>query len=70
MVVKNTRPLPVKVEITRNFKTSYWDIKNSGDYGQYEKVDLDTVKYTLQLPARSQKEFTYTLTTHHGTRAE
>ncbi len=68
--VKNTREIPVKVEIQRNFNTTYWKIKNSGEFGKYEKVDVDTVKYTLELGPKSQKTFNYVLTTFHGTRAE
>ncbi len=68
--VKNTREIPVKVEIQRNFNTTYWKIKNSGEFGKYEKVDIDTVKYTLELGPKSQKTFNYVLTTFHGTRAE
>jgi hypothetical protein len=67
--VKNTRDLPVKVEIKRNFKTSHWEIKEVGDFGLYEKVDLDTVKFTLSLLAGETKKFRYILTTHHGRRA-
>lgn len=66
--VKNTREVPVKVEIQRNFNTSYWDIKKSGDFGDFEKVDLDTIKFTLKIEPRSAKKFEYTLTTYHGTR--
>ncbi|MFH1477174.1 MAG: DUF4139 domain-containing protein [Verrucomicrobiota bacterium] len=68
--VKNTRPLPVKVEITRNFPVTAWDLKKDSDCGDYQKVDLDTVKFTLTLKAQTKKEFRYTLTTRHGTRAE
>ena len=68
--VKNTREIPVKMEIQRNFNTHYWKIKNSGEFGRYEKVDVDTVKYTLELGPKSQKTFNYVLTTYHGTRAE
>ncbi|MFH1477173.1 MAG: DUF4139 domain-containing protein [Verrucomicrobiota bacterium] len=68
--VKNTRPLPVKVEITRNFPVTAWDLKKDGDCGDYQKVDLDTVKFTLTLDAQTKKEFRYVLTTRHGTRAE
>jgi hypothetical protein len=66
--VKNTRETPVKVEIQRNFNTKYWELKKSGDFGDFEKVDLDTVKFTLILEPRSAKKFEYTLTTYHGTR--
>jgi len=65
--VRNTREIPVKVELKRNFRTQYWKIKTSQEF---EKVDLDTVKYTLILEPRSKKEFEYTLTTYHGVRAE
>lgn len=68
--MKNTRPLPVKIEITRNIPVTAWEIKRSGDCGDYEKVDLDTIKFTQTLAAQSKKEFRYVLTTRHGTRAE
>ncbi len=68
--VRNTRDIAVKIEIKRNFKTSYWDIENSGDHGEYEKDDLDTVKYTIQLDPHTKKEFQYVLRTYHGTREE
>ena len=67
--VKNTREIPVKVEILRNFKTAYWGIKNIGDFGHYEKVDSDTVKFTLNLDAHDTKKFRYVLSTQHGQRA-
>jgi hypothetical protein len=66
--VKNTRETPVKVEIQRNFDTAYWDLKKSGDFDDYEKVDADTVKFTLKIDPRSAKKFEYILTTYHGTR--
>jgi len=68
--VRNTRDLPVKVEIQRNFNTQYWDLKKSGDFDKFEKIDLDTVKFTLTLKPRSAEKFEYTLTTYHGTREE
>jgi hypothetical protein len=68
--VKNTRPLAVKVEIQRNFPGLKWDLNPEGDCGLYEKVDLDTVKFTLELPPRSQKEFKYTVREYQGKRAE
>jgi len=68
IAVKNTRDLPIKVEIKRNFKTNYWEMKRQGDFDAYEKYDRDTAKFTLQLEPRSKKVFTYILTTYHGTR--
>ena len=68
--VKNTRDIPVKVEIRRNFKTPHWDIRKIGDFDYYEKVDLDTVKFLLNLKAHETKKFRYILTTYHGQRAK
>jgi len=70
VTVKNTRDIPVKVEVTRNLDTAYWDLAKSGDFGDYEKVDLDTVKFTLTLGPRSEKTFGYDLTIYQGTRQE
>ena len=67
--VKNTRDIPIKIEITRNFKSHAWEMQTKGDFGQYEKVDLDTVKFNLDLRAGETKKFSYVLTTHHGQRA-
>jgi len=68
--VRNTREIPVKVEIKRNFNTQYWKLTRSGDFGAFEKVDLDTVKFTLSLQPRSAKKFEYVLTTYHGVRQD
>jgi len=68
--LRNTRDISVKVEIKRNFNMQYWNIDNSGDFGAFEKVDLDTVKFTLDLEPRSAKKFEYVLRTYHGVRQE
>jgi len=68
--VKNTRKLPVRLEIKRNIPVKKWDIENKGEYGVYEKEDLDTVKYTLDMQPEKKREFEYVVTTYHGTRAE
>jgi len=67
---KNTRDIDVKVEIKRNFPTQYWDIKNSGESGVFEKVDMGTVKFTLDLQPHSARTFEYVLRTYHGVREE
>jgi len=68
--VRNTRDINVRVEIKRNFNTQYWDIDNSGDFGAFEKINLNTVKFTLDLQPRSVKKFEYVLRTYHGVRQE
>jgi len=66
--VKNYRDLPVTVEITRNFGSAHWKLVNARNPGKYEKVDQDTVKYTLNLAPHSEQEITYTLTIYRGER--
>lgn len=67
---RNDRDVAAKVEITRNFDTPYWDLKRTGQIDAFEKVDLDTVKFTLNLPPHSKKVFEYTLTSYRGMRSE
>ena len=68
--VKNTREIDVKVEIQRNFNTPYWKLEKSGEFDTFDKIDVDTVKFTLILEPRSAKKFEYVLTTYHGVRQE
>ena len=68
--VRNTRDIPAKIEIKRNFNTQYWELEQTGQVGEFEKEDLDTVKFTLELEPRSKKTFEYVLTTYHGVRTE
>jgi hypothetical protein len=68
--VKNTRHIGAKVEVRRNFGTQYWDLSRSGQTGEFERVDLDTIKFTLVLEPRTAKTFEYVLRTYHGVRAE
>jgi hypothetical protein len=69
--IKNTRDLPVKIEIKRNFHPHTWEIKNIGEAKKYyEKIDMNSVKYTLILEPESEKTLEYELTTYQGTRTE
>ena len=69
--IKNTRDLPVKIEIKRNFHPHTWDIKNIGKAKKYyENIDMNTVKYTLTLEPQSKQTLEYELTTYQGTRTE
>jgi hypothetical protein len=71
LTVKNTRDLDIKIELKRNLNTRYWDIDNLDDADSYfEKVDLDTVKYTLTLEPETEKVIEYVLTTYQGSRTE
>ncbi len=68
--VRNTRELPIRVEIKRVFQDQYWKIENSGEFGEYEKYDLRTAKYSLDLEPNSVKVFEYELREYFGTRKE
>ena len=66
--VANYRAMPVKVEVRRNFPVTAWELENNDDPGRYEKVDADTVQYTLDLPPNGLKTITYDVTWHKGSR--
>ncbi len=68
--VRNTRSIPAKVEIRRNFGTQYWMLQKGGQFDDFEKIDIDSVKFTVKLKPNSVKKFEYTLTTYHGVREE
>jgi len=70
ITAKNMRDIPAKVEIRRNFPTTYWTLQPSGEVEEFEKVDQDTVKFSLLLQPRSERKFQYTLTIYNGTRME
>jgi len=70
VTVKNTRDIPVKVEIRRNFPTTYWMLERAGQVEEFQKVDAKTVKFSLLLQPRSERKFQYTLTTYNGVRTE
>ena len=65
--VRNTRDIPVKVEIKRNFQTPFWQLTGNDDYEDY---DLDTIKFTLEMSPESKKTITYTIRTFLGTRED
>jgi len=67
---RNTRDIPIEVEIRKNFQTTYWKLDRKGDLDQYEQVDKDTVQFLVKVPARSAKTFEYTVRTFHGTREQ
>jgi hypothetical protein len=68
--VKNTRDIPVALEIYRNMPSDSWDLKMIKDEQLFEKIDKDSVKFTLKLEGNSSEEFSYMLTTYHGARSE
>ena len=68
--VRNTRDLDVKIEIKRRFDTDYWKLEKGTAFKHYEKVDKNTVKFTLLLEPRTKKQFNYVLRTYHGLRRE
>ena len=65
VTTRNTRGVPVKVEIKRNFNTTRWTIEEHGDFDSFEKYDQTSVKFTLQLQPGQERVFNYILTTRH-----
>jgi hypothetical protein len=68
--ITNTRKLPVDVEITRNFNTSYWTMQFDEKNISCKKHDASHARFELTLEPRTKREFTYTVTTYHGDREQ
>lgn len=68
VAVSNSRDIPVKVQVRRNFDTNYWDLSHSGDFDEYERIDSRTVEFTLTLEPGARRRFSYNLRTYHGRR--
>ncbi|NLB56779.1 MAG: hypothetical protein GX811_13640, partial [Lentisphaerae bacterium] len=66
--VNKTRDMKVKVEITPNIDTIFFDLKEFGDFDNYKKVDKQSVQFDLELNPQTERKFGYILTTRHGTR--
>ena len=60
--VQNTKDIEVMLDIRRNFQGD-WTLATDA---KYEKVDATKVKFLQPLPARAKQQFTYELTTRHG----
>jgi len=65
--ITNYKNLPVKVEIKRNFPHQYWKIEVDKNI-QWEKYDLVSVKFTLNLSPLETREFTYKINLFEGDR--
>jgi hypothetical protein len=68
--VTNTRELPIEIEITRGFGTSYWILQCDDKDISYEKHDATHARFKVNLEPRSKRAFGYTVTTCHGAREE
>jgi hypothetical protein len=68
--VKNNREAPARIEIKRDLRHQYWELKPAGDYGSYEKEDLDTVKFSMELKPFEKKMFTYQVRCFEGERRQ
>ncbi|MCP4261366.1 MAG: DUF4139 domain-containing protein [Planctomycetes bacterium] len=63
--ITNTRELPIEIEITRGFGTTYWTIQSEA---AYEKYDATQARFKVNLEPRNKLTLEYTVTTYHGTR--
>jgi hypothetical protein len=67
--VKNNREVPAKVELKRHLAHQYFDFKTGKEeHGRFEKEDLDTVKFTLELKPYGRQTFTYQVRYFEGER--
>jgi hypothetical protein len=67
LTVKNTRDIAVRLEIKRNFSTTFWQVTTAD---KYEPYNVDTIKFTLDMKPNTQQKLTYTVRTYHGIRED
>jgi hypothetical protein len=67
--VRNTRGIPVRVEITRGFGTAYWAMEGA-DGAAHEKHDATHARFNLELAAGGKTAVNYTVRTFCGTREQ
>jgi len=68
--ITNTRTLPIEIEITRGFGTTYWTLQlDDGDIS-YEKHDATHARFKTKLESRSKNKLNYKVTTYHGVREQ
>ncbi|MEJ2647537.1 MAG: hypothetical protein P8016_03895, partial [Sedimentisphaerales bacterium] len=65
--VRNTRDIPIKVEIKRNFPNQFWQLTGNDDYEEYNST---SIKFTLEMNPESKQTVNYALRTYHGTRED
>ncbi len=66
--VKNQRDVPARVEVTRNLRHQHSEVDRPGDSPEFTREDLDTVKFTLDLPPHTEKTFEYKVRYYEGER--
>jgi hypothetical protein len=67
--VRNNRELPARVELTRHLSHQYFDLRlGKEEQGKFEKEDLDTVKFTLEMKPYGKQIFTYQVRYFEGER--
>ena len=65
--IRNTRDIPIKVEIKRNFPNQFWQVTGNDNYEEYNST---SIKFTLEMNPESKQSLNYTLRTFHGTRED
>ena len=63
--LQNSRDIDIMLDVRRNFSGD-WALETQTPY---EKLDANKVKFLLPLQPREKQQFTYELTTRHGTSA-
>ena len=58
----------LRLRLKEIFRPNTGICKKTGEFDSYEKVDLDTVKFTLKMKPQQVKKFEYTLRTYHNSR--
>jgi hypothetical protein len=63
--IRNSKSADVPLEVTRHFDGD-WDIQSKDTF---ERVDKNTIKYKVTVPALGKRVIDYAITTRHGARS-
>jgi hypothetical protein len=66
--LSNFTAMTSTIEYVKNLDSSHFEITDKSHAGQFEKIDQDTIKLTIELAPHSNKTIQFTLTTLRGER--
>ena len=68
--LNNTTDIDAKIEITRGFETSAWEMDFNAKGIDYEHHDATHARFTTIINPQTKRTFEYTVKTYHGTRTD
>ncbi|MBI4574670.1 MAG: DUF4139 domain-containing protein [Planctomycetes bacterium] len=68
--LRNLQELAARVEVTLNLPHAYWDLSSEAEGAGYERWDVDTVRFTVELAPGLERKLPFVLRLYEGVRRE